>query len=1119
VSSTPAPGSNSAPTAADLSHRRAELQRGLRRANFAWFIIVGVIGVLTVGIVWKAGQSVREAERANQNAARAEREAERANIEATRANAATARAEKELWNARFTEARAVRQAGGPNARVKSSHIVEELARTSGLSDGERLALRNETIAQLALADIEFPDSLATNGIPMEAVWDDRFERYAMGAGAGAVKIFDADSRAGLRSFPVPTGFIRESVHFSPDGRYLAALFRRNSSRVLAWRIDDGALVVSNATVSAGGYDRPFFSTDSRTLAIYAPRELKFFHLDSGTAFVRTNHLSNARFSPDSKRLVFTERRSVRVVSFPELGDVATVEMDFEPSVVAWHPDGIRIAIGGRKGELVMWDTARATGGLARLGGHSSTVVKLIFADRGSLLLSWAWDTFTSVWDTRTGRRLLADSRMAVMQYREESGEMILETGPARRRGKGRLHGPKGFRAALRTERIGIPAAGAAFSDDGRFAATDYIGFTRLWDAASGHELARVAGRSPVFLGDTNFLLTCSPVGVFRHDFSAWTNGGLGISEVREGFPLFRYQPKTGRDDSLNTISLSPDRRTVVVSACAEGVVLLDLAGQKPEQWLRDVHAHYASVSADGDWVLTQYHEGESYIVSAKDQRRRTRIGQGYNAAFAQDGQLFAAASSAKALVAQKQATNSWKKIAEAPAAQSVGANTQLAFSSDGRWLAMNTNRFEVHLFDPLTLRPLATFTPPSGSPIGGPSLAFSPDGRFLRVLLQDGELIEWDIPVVRTELAKLSIDWGDAATRVESRSFAVEQSDVPAVETNSAATLESDSASAAHITKTSSNVVVPAGIAALLAIGAGVFVFFHQRRTLAAYADAESLAAQQQEKLAQAQDALFQSRKMEALGTLAAGVAHDFNNLLSIIRMSNQLVKRAVKPDGVTKENVEAIEQAVQQGKTIVNSMLGYSRRPADVIEEFSAANVVGDTVGLLSRQFLSGLILNVQIDLDTPAIVGSATRLEQVMLNLIVNASEAMNGSGTLTVLGRRVADPKTALLQPAPAREYVELVVSDSGPGIPPAIIVRIFEPFFTTKTVGAQRGTGLGLSMVYAIARDEGWGLDVASVEGKGTTFRIVLPATHGEPTGRRLPTSQSGSASDSIPAGSL
>ena len=307
-----------------------------------------------------------------------------------------------------------------------------------------------------------------------------------------------------------------------------------------------------------------------------------------------------------------------------------------------------------------------------------------------------------------------------------------------------------------------------------------------------------------------------------------------------------------------------------------------------------------------------------------------------------------------------------------------------------------------------------------------------------------------------------------------------------------------------------------AAAAGLLALLAGVFVFMHQRRLLAAYARVEELAGQRQQQLAQTQTALFQSQKLEALGTLAAGVAHDFNNLLSIIRMSNQLVDRAAKPEGVTQENVQAIEQAVQQGKSIVNSMLGYSRRPTDVLEDFSVAQTVTETAALLSRQFLSGVELKLELDPACPAIYGSRPRLEQALLNLIVNASEAMGGHGRLIISSRLVQPAPGLVLAPRPATNCVEVSVTDSGPGIAAQTLPRIFEPFFTTKNTGGEHGTGLGLSLVHTIAKQDGWGLDVQSEPGQGATFRLLLPVSQTEFLGRRLPTAPAADNSSKVSA---
>jgi two-component system cell cycle sensor histidine kinase/response regulator CckA len=187
------------------------------------------------------------------------------------------------------------------------------------------------------------------------------------------------------------------------------------------------------------------------------------------------------------------------------------------------------------------------------------------------------------------------------------------------------------------------------------------------------------------------------------------------------------------------------------------------------------------------------------------------------------------------------------------------------------------------------------------------------------------------------------------------------------------------------------------------------------------------------------------------------------------------------------------VEKAVGQGKQLVNSMLGYSRESTDEQGLFDVAEVVENDVALLGKQFLSGIALKLELKRDLPRVEISKSRLEQILLNLIVNASEAMKGRGTLRIgvaSRREVGGPWT--LPPATANRYAELTVADDGPGIAPEVLPRIFEPFFTTKHVGATRGTGLGLSMVYTLAQNEGVGIRVESEPGQGTTFFIVIPA---------------------------
>ena len=290
---------------------------------------------------------------------------------------------------------------------------------------------------------------------------------------------------------------------------------------------------------------------------------------------------------------------------------------------------------------------------------------------------------------------------------------------------------------------------------------------------------------------------------------------------------------------------------------------------------------------------------------------------------------------------------------------------------------------------------------------------------------------------------------------------------------------------------TGSRAVTIAFGAVALALAAGLFVSLHQRRTLSAYARAETLAMEQQGKLRTAQEELLQSQKMRALGTLAAGIAHDFNNLLSVIRLSNQLAAEQTKASGVAKENMDAVESAVSQGENIVQSMLGYSRAAAELDDEYAVAAALSETVSMLGRKFLSGIVLKLDVAPNLPPVRGSRGRFEQMLLNLIVNASEAMNGQGTLRLSARAVTDPEHCTLAPRDASRYIEVSVGDSGPGIPTDVVARVFEPFFTTKQAGARPGTGLGLSTVYTMAQQDGLGLGLETEERKGTVFRLLVP----------------------------
>ena len=264
-------------------------------------------------------------------------------------------------------------------------------------------------------------------------------------------------------------------------------------------------------------------------------------------------------------------------------------------------------------------------------------------------------------------------------------------------------------------------------------------------------------------------------------------------------------------------------------------------------------------------------------------------------------------------------------------------------------------------------------------------------------------------------------------------------------------------------------------------------------RLVRSYAEVERMVEQRTRELERANQELLHSQKMRALGTLAAGIAHDFNNILSIIKGSAQIIEANPGEHEKIKTRVDRIKTVVEQGSGIVKAMLGFSRvsEKKDALVEIN--QVVADTIRLLGDQFLHDVTLRLEPVPALPKAKGVADLIQQMLLNFIINAADAMGGHGTV-VLRTGTFDHLPAHLALAPAADgrFVFISVEDAGCGIAPEILPRIFEPFFTTKAFSTRRGTGLGLSMVYEIAKELGFGLRVESFEGKGSTFTIIIPA---------------------------
>ncbi len=236
---------------------------------------------------------------------------------------------------------------------------------------------------------------------------------------------------------------------------------------------------------------------------------------------------------------------------------------------------------------------------------------------------------------------------------------------------------------------------------------------------------------------------------------------------------------------------------------------------------------------------------------------------------------------------------------------------------------------------------------------------------------------------------------------------------------------------------------------------------------------------------------LRQSQKMEAMGTLAGGIAHDFNNILGAILGYGELAQQASADGSRVRRHLDQVLHAGGRAKALVERILAFSRSGLAEREPVHVQSVVNETLELLAASLPAGVRLERRLEVGDAAVVGDATQLHQVVMNLCTNAMHAMSGGGVLTVvLDRAEVGAARAVSHGAlPARAYVRLTVSDTGSGIAPAVLERMFDPFFTTKAVG--EGTGLGLSLVHGIVGDLGGAIDVATKLGEGTTFAIWLP----------------------------
>jgi signal transduction histidine kinase/type II secretory pathway pseudopilin PulG len=1039
--------------AAQRGVTREEIQRDVQRTITSVVVVLAVVLALALAAVFADFQAARNLRRAED---------------------AEARAREQLWQSQLDQARALRLTPAAGRREAALTALSNAATLRVSAE-----LRTEAVASLALTDLQVEGPLRSfpRGLT-QIVLNEEQDRYTYGSPTGHV--FICRVRDGVllqelhaRDLGPGTRLPVSSLGFSPDGKKLSARF--SGGALVVWELAGPRVLLASAVDATNVVIAGMSFWPDRDVMSYGDAEangqitVHDFALGRKLQTAIRVGARTFRFRPGTMEVAITTDQRVDLSDYPLENRKRTLTAASRVFNHVWSPDGRLLAVATENGDIYLWSPDEDTHKI--LPGHSEPPLRLAFSPDGKLLASGSRDGTSRLWDVVQAQNIVISSEGLAGSFTPDGKRLALWR-PSVGYGAWALQHSDTF-----TELICPKTAGGLLSMDlspsGRWCVAAQTSGVRLWDLANGDAetfipVSELTGAR--FAPDESALFICRARGLEKWTLGA-TNGRAVVGhETPMEIPLPGAVGARG-------IAISLDGRHAVVELTNLRLAILDLLSNTPPVFLAEscrtvnprspaspTGAGRFAISPDGRWIATGFEVGREDRPKIWDARTgallTTLAASSSVVAFSPDGRWLGTAGAASFGI---WSVGDWKLLNKFPIEEPSFTHGSMAFMRGGPEVLATRSRQQVQLRHALEAAKFADFIPPRPHSVNGLRMAL--DGSVFVTTSPTERMQVWRLGAMRAALAQRGL---------------VASASVPPVARPAAPRLTRWVllGSAAGF-----------GLAAVFAL----LTLRRHRSALTGFLAAEARATARQRELEAAKVELMHSQKMQALGTLAAGIAHDFNNLLSVIRMSGKLIGRATKQDADLQENVADIEQAVLQGKNVVGSMLGYARTENEPAGPVDLGSVVEETVSLLSKEFLSGITLTLELDRHIPPVDIGRGQIDQVLLNLIVNASEAMHGKGKLKIsLHLRDTLPeRNFVLRPESSLRYVELAVTDSGPGLAPEILERVFEPFFTTKRSGAKVGTGLGLSLVYSVAQQERLGLSVDNAPGQGATFALIIP----------------------------